>query len=222
MQARPARCDIPAPDYTMATRIGVFGGSFDPIHRGHLTLADCCRRQAALDLVVLVPTARQPLKPQGPVASNADRAAMVRAAIEGRPEFAMSMIELDRGGVSYTVDTLREIRSRQPNSKLFLLLGADALTDFPRWREPAAICDLATLLVVRRAGHAAPDFAALAPVASAERLAEIRAAQVEMPDTPISSSHIRRLIATGGDWQSLVPSDVAQYVAERGLYHDER
>lgn len=199
-------------------RIGVFGGSFDPVHWGHLTLADCCLRQAGLDRVLFVPTARQPLKPRGPVASNEDRVAMVRLAVADRPEFDLSTIELDRGGVSYTVDTLREIQAEHPRAELFLLMGADALADFPKWREPAAICALATLLVVRRSGHAAPDLAKLTPLMSTERLGETIAAQVEMPDTPVSSSEIRRLIAAQGDWRPLVPAAVAQYIAERGLY----
>lgn len=199
-------------------RIGLFGGSFDPVHRGHLLLADCCWRQAGLDRVDFMPTAQQPLKPRGPVASETDRLAMLRLAIEGRPEFALSLVEIKRGGVSYTVETLRQLRRETPDAEFFFLMGADALADFPTWREPAAICELATPLVVRRAGTPPPDFDALAAFVSAERLTAIRAHEIEMPATPISSSHIRRLVAEGGDWQSLVPADVAHYIEERGLY----
>jgi len=199
-------------------RIGIFGGSFDPVHLGHLRLADCCWRQSRLDRVEFVPAAQQPLKPHGPVASEADRVAMLRLALADRPEFGVSTIEVDRGGVSYTVDTLREIRARQPEATLFFLMGADSLADFPQWRDPEAICRLATPLVVRRVGAAEPDFSALRPLVPAARLEEIRAAQVEMPATPISSSQIRRLIDEGGDWQSLVPPEVAEYIAERRPY----
>lgn len=199
-------------------RIGLFGGSFDPVHRGHLLLAECCWRQARLDRVEFVPTAQQPLKPRGPVASEADRVAMLRLAIVERREFALSLLEVERGGVSYTVDTLRQFRSEQPDAELFFLMGADSLADFPTWREPAVICDLATPLVVRRAGSPPPDFTALARLVTAERLAEIRALEVEMPATPISSSNIRRLIAEHGEWQALVPETVAAYIGERGLY----
>ncbi|MBL9164841.1 MAG: nicotinate (nicotinamide) nucleotide adenylyltransferase [Planctomycetaceae bacterium] len=199
-------------------RIGLFGGSFDPVHRGHLLLAECCWRQARLDRVEFVPTAQQPLKPRGPVAGEADRVAMLRLAIAERREFALSLLEVERGGVSYTVDTLRQFRSERPDAELFFLMGADSLADFPTWREPAVICDLATPLVVRRAGSPPPDFNALAPLVTAERLAEIRALEVEMPATPISSSSIRRLIAEHGEWQTLVPETVAAYISERGLY----
>jgi nicotinate-nucleotide adenylyltransferase len=199
-------------------RIGVFGGSFDPVHWGHLRLAESCWRQAKLDRVDFVAARQQPHKPQGPVASPADRVAMLELAIAGRPEFAVSTVELDREGVSYTADTLRELHKRAPNDQLYFLMGADSLTDFPNWREPAAICELATLLVVHRPGSAEPDFAALRPFVSAERLEEIRAAQVEMPLTPISSSQIRQLIAANGEWRSFVPEAIADYIVQRRLY----
>lgn len=199
-------------------RIGVFGGSFDPVHRGHLLLAECCWQQAKLDRVEFIPTAQQPLKPRGPVAGETDRLAMLQLAIAGRPEFGVSTIEIDRGGVSYTVDTLRALQQAWPGAELFFLMGADSLADFTHWREPAAICELATPLVVRRAESPLPAFGALEGLLSAERLAAIRAQEVEMPATPISSSAIRRLIAEQGEWESLVPEGVAEYIEERDLY----
>jgi nicotinate-nucleotide adenylyltransferase len=199
-------------------RIGVFGGSFDPVHLGHLRLADCCWRQARLDRVEFVPAAEQPHKPSGPVASEVDRVAMLRLATSGRPAFGVSTLEIDRGGVSYTVDTLRQIGSQNPGAELFFPMGADSLADLPSWREPDEICRLATPLVVWRAESPPPDFEGLRPFVSVTRLAEIRAAQVQMPATPISSSQIRQLIAEGGAWQSLVPASVADYIVSRRLY----
>lgn len=203
---------------TTPTRIGIFGGSFDPVHRGHLLLAECCWRQARLDRIEFIPTAQQPLKPRGPVASEADRLAMLRLAIAERPEFSLSTIEIDRGGVSYTVETLRMLQQAHPGAELFFLMGADSLADFPTWREPATICELATPLVVRRAGTPPPNFEALAPLVSAERLKAIRNQEVEMPATPISSSAIRRLIAERGEWQALVPDGVGRYIEQHRLY----
>ena len=199
-------------------RIGLFGGSFDPVHRGHLLLAECCWRQAHLDRVEFMPTAQQPLKPRGPVASEADRIAMLRLAIAERPEFELSLVEIERGGVSYTVETLRQLRSERPDAEFFFLMGADSLNDFPAWREPGEICELATPLVVRRAGMAELNFDSLTSLVSTAKLAEIRQLEVEMPATPISSSEIRRLIAEGGEWRSLVPPGVADYIEEQGLY----
>ena len=198
-------------------RVGVFGGSFDPVHLGHLRLADCCWRQARLDRVKFVPASRQPHKPSGPVADDAHRVAMLRLALE-RPEFYVSTIEIYRGGVSYTVDTLRTLHERLPGAELFFLMGADSLADLPHWRDPQTICELATPLVVRRAGMDEPDFDALRPLITAERLAEIQDLQVEMPETPISSSGIRQLIARQGQWRTLAPPAVAEYIDAHRLY----
>jgi nicotinate-nucleotide adenylyltransferase len=202
-------------------RIGIFGGSFDPVHWGHLRLAESCWRHARLNRVDFVPAAQQPHKPGGPTASPEDRVAMLELAVIGRPEFAVSTVELDRGGISYTADTLRALHEQQPGDQFYFLMGADSLADLPNWRDPAAICELATPLVVHRPGSAEPDFDALRPFVSAERLAEIRAAQIEAPPTPISSSQIRELIASGGAWQSLLPAQVADYITRRRLYQSE-
>jgi nicotinate-nucleotide adenylyltransferase len=199
-------------------RIGIFGGSFDPVHRGHLTLAESCAEQARLDRVWFVPAAQQPFKPAGPVASVADRLAMLRLALAGYPQFEISMLEVDRGGMSYTVDTLLTVESLVPAAELFLLMGADSLKDFPSWRQPADICRLATPLIVNRAGEPPADFEHLSQVVSAERLAEIKSCQVSMPPKEISSSEIRRLVATGGDWEAMIPADVATYIREHRLY----
>ena len=203
-------------------RLGVFGGSFDPVHLGHLELATCCRQQAALETVWFVPAARQPHKPQGPEASDADRLAMLKLALADRPEFGVCTLELDRGGVSYTVDTLEAIHAERPHAELFLLMGADSLKDLPHWREPARVCQLATPLVVHRAGAAAPDFQRLRPLVGEQRLTAIRNCQVEMPAMPISSSRIRSLIFAEGDWKPLVPTMVADFIRQHRLYVGDR
>jgi nicotinate-nucleotide adenylyltransferase len=203
-------------------RLGLFGGSFDPVHKGHLVLADSCAKQSALDAVWFVPAAHQPLKPQGPQASDAQRLEMLRLALVGRPPFEASAIEIKRGGVSYTVDTLAEVHTQLPEAELFLMMGADSLAEFPTWRRPAEICALGTPLVVRRAGSPEPDFDVLAQVVSPERLEEIRQSQIEMPAVPISSSQIRELIVANGAWQELVPVAVADYIVEHELYLESR
>ena len=201
-------------------KLGIFGGSFDPIHQGHLALADCCARQAGLNELWFVPTAHQPLKPAGPQASDTDRLAMLRLALEDREQYKISDIEIARGGVSYTSTTLAEIKRQQPDAELFFLMGADSLADLPLWHEPERICRLATPLVVCRAGLPEPDFTVLEEIVSTERLAEIRSAQVEMPEVAVSSSEIRALIAEGGDLQEMVPRAVADYIESRSLYRD--
>ncbi len=199
-------------------RLGIFGGSFDPVHRGHLVLAESCRQQAQLDRVWFIPAAQQPFKPQGPRARVEERVAMLELALTDYPNFEISRIELERGGTSYTVDTLTTVATLHPTAKLFLLMGADSLTDFPHWKNPPKICRLATPLVVNRAGESAPNFTPLAEIISADRLAEIQAHQVEMPPLEISSSEIRQLIAADGAWEEFVPVSVATYIRDHRLY----
>src|SRR6187399_2468746 len=115
--------------------LGIFGGSFDPVHNGHIALARACQQQAKLDEVWFVPTAIQPLKQHGPQAPNAARVEMLRLAIEGNDSWRVCTLEVDRGGRSYTVDTLRQLREELPEAKLFFLMGADVIRDVPRWKE---------------------------------------------------------------------------------------
>jgi nicotinate-nucleotide adenylyltransferase len=203
-------------------RLGLFGGSFDPVHTGHLVLADSCAGQAALDEVWFVPAARQPLKPSGPQVSDALRLAMLRLALADRPRFEVSELEIERGGVSYTVDTLAEVHAQLPEAQLYFLMGADSLVEFLQWHRPEEICALATPLVVRRAGSPAPDLDIFGKLVSNERLDAIRHSQVEMPTVPISSSQIRQLIAADGDWKDLLPAAVAEYIRAEGLYLESR
>lgn len=199
-------------------RIGVFGGSFDPPHNGHLLLAECCQSQAQLDRVRFTPAARQPLKPAGPHASDDQRIAMLELAIQDRPKFELSTIEIRRGGTSYTADTLAAMHRATPDDELFFLLGADALIDFHRWVRPAEICRLATLLIVQRAGAASPDLL-IDRQAPGIAGVDLRIQNVEMPATPISSTEIRRQIAADEPaWRDAVPKSVARYIDRNRLY----
>jgi len=204
----------------MPQRLGVFGGSFDPIHRGHLALAECCCEAVGLDRVLFVPTAKQPLKPSGPVAANGARLAMLELAIADTPQFEISTLELDRGGVSYMVDTLRELRQSKPHAEFYLMMGADSLSELPRWRGPREICELSTLVVVNRPGEPVPDFTAVEAL-FADEDSRPRYQVVTMPPQPISSTAIRQQIVEDGNWQPLVPERVAEHIQERGIYQGE-
>ena len=205
-------------------RLGIFGGSFDPVHNGHLRVASDCQRQAALDEVWFTPVAVQPLKKHGPQASNHHRVGMLNLAIEsehsepGRPRPRLSWrvctLEIDRGGVSYTVDTLRRIHEELPDAELFFMVGADTLRDVPNWREPEEIFRLSTPLVVSRPGQPIPDLSALASFCSERNRPQL----VEMAPIDVSSSEIRRRIAAGEAIDGLTPPAVADYIAEHGLY----
>lgn len=196
------------------SRLGIYGGSFDPVHNAHLAVARASLQQAELDEVWFVPTAVQPLKHLGAHASNAQRIAMLKLAIEGEAAFRVSTIEVDRGGVSYTVETLRQISEQLPQAELFFVMGADALRDVPDWREPDIIFHLATPLVVRRGGEPEPDLAALARFGTPDQSARL----INLPPMEISSSEIRRRIATGARIDHLVPASVAAYIAENSIY----
>ncbi|MEX2118291.1 MAG: nicotinate-nucleotide adenylyltransferase [Pirellulales bacterium] len=199
-------------------RLGLFGGTFDPVHYGHLLLAELCREAAGLDTVWFVPAAVPPHKLDRELAPAAQRVEMLELAIGGQESFAVGTMEVDRGGVSYTVDTLAAMAAEYPGSELFLLLGADSLRDLPTWREPGRILELATPLVARRSGAAQVDFDCLAPLVPPARLAEFRRHQVDMPLVELSSSEIRRRVAAGLSIRYQTPRAVEKYIQHAGLY----
>jgi nicotinate-nucleotide adenylyltransferase len=186
-------------------RLGVFGGTFDPVHVGHLAIANAACESVPLDRVLFVPARRSPLKERGPVAGEADRLRMLELAVAGEPHFAVSRIELDREGPSYTVDTLERLSG---TDELFLILGSDAIADFPRWKEPDRIAKLATLAVALRPG--APDRVGDAPTIT-----------FDAPRLDISSRELRARAARGLSLRYLVPEPAWLFIEARGLYRTE-
>ena len=184
------------------TRLGVFGGTFDPPHVGHLAIALAALESARLDRVLFVPARRSPLKDRAPVAGVEDRLAMLEAAVRDEPRFAVSRIELERDGPSYTVDTLEALR---PQGELFLIMGSDALADLERWRAPARIRELATILVARRPGAPEP-----APGSGAVAF--------DAPCLDISARELRGRAARGLSLRYLVPDEVWRHIERRALY----
>lgn len=199
-------------------RLGVFGGSFDPVHFGHLLVAEFCREQCRLDQVQFVPAAMPPHKPHQALASPRARLEMLELAVGGHQAFSVSRLEIDRGGLSYTVDTLQQLHDEDPQRELFLLMGADALLDLPTWRQPQRICRLAWPVVVRRGGFPEPDYSPLAALVEPVRLAEIQALQVEFPRIDLSSREIRRRVAAGRSIRYQTPRAVERYIETHGLY----
>jgi len=206
-------------------RIGVYGGSFNPVHLGHLLAAECCREQAHLDRVLFVPAAVPPHKRPRDLAAAADRLAMLTLAIGGHEAFAVSTLELDRGGVSYTIDTLADLAARHPGDTLVLLLGPDSLAGLPTWRDPGGILDGWETRVVERAGLddlaaivARPDVAALLGPDRADRLV---ASRIRMPAIGIRASDLRAAVAAGTSIRYRTPRAVEAYIAAHGLYRAE-
>jgi nicotinate-nucleotide adenylyltransferase len=195
-------------------RLGIFGGSFDPVHNAHLAIARACQRQAELDEVWFMPTAIQPLKRHGPQATNAHRVEMLRLAIDGEPSWQVCTIEIDRGGLSYTVDTLRQIHEELPGTDLFFLIGTDALQDVAKWKEPREIFRMAAPLVVCRAAQALPNVDQLKSLCTES----VQPQSIEMPASDVSSSEIRRRVAAGEPIDDLVPDAVATFIAQHKLY----
>ncbi len=206
-------------------RLGIFGGTFNPIHYGHLILAESCREQLGLDRVWFLPAALPPHKRQLELPPGEQRAEMIELAIAGHPCFGVCRYEIERGGVSYTVDTLARFHAEHPSAALYFLLGADSLAELPTWKDPATICQLATPVVVQRGnGDTGPlplrtaDLAALANLLPPERLAAIAEHHVEMPRVDLSASDLRRRIAAGQSIRYRTPRAVEKYIETHGLY----
>ncbi len=194
-------------------RLGLYGGTFDPIHLGHLILAEQCREACGLDRVWLVVAGSPPHKPGGrtPVGHRLE---MVRIAIAGHPAFAASDIEANRPGPHYSVETLEAIRRDHPDDELFFLIGADSLADLPTWREPERIARLATIVVVNRPGIEEVDPARLPDFGTGA----LPLAWVSIPPVGIASSDLRRRMADGRSIRYMVPRGVEAYIEAHGLY----
>lgn len=195
-------------------RVGILGGTFNPPHVAHLVCAQEARAQLGLDRVVLMPVHTPPHKDADGDPGAEVRFAMCQAAVAGDTGLTVSRRELDRGGWSFTVDTLRAITEEQPGDELTFVLGGDQAQGLPAWREPAALLALAGLAVAERAGIGREDIR--------ERLTGLvppgRLAFFEIPRLDVSSSDLRRRVAAGRPIRHLVPDAVAALIAERRLY----
>lgn len=189
----------------MSERLGILGGTFDPVHVGHVLLARAILERLPLDRVLFVPAAAPPHK-SGALAPAADRWEMVRLAIDGLDGFEASPVELRRQGPSYTVDTLRQLRADHPGGELFLIVGADNVPDLATWYDPEGIFALATVVAGTRAGPPA-----VGPLAA-------RVRRVDTPAYDISSTEVRRRLREGLSVRYLVPEAVEGYLRDRCLY----
>ena len=196
-------------------RLGILGGTFNPVHLGHLICAQEAHLQLRLDRVLLIPAARSPHKPFDEDDPGAEhRLSLCRLAVAGDERLQVSPIEVERPGPSYTVDTLRELHSREPDSELYLIVGGDVAAGLPTWQEPEQVLALARLAVATRRGTPRRSIdEALGGLRGGER-----AAFFEMPTIEISSTDIRRRVQSQAPIRYLVPDAVAQYIDEHRLY----
>ena len=197
-------------------RIGILGGTFNPPHLGHLVCAQEAHAQLALDRVVLMPAARPPHKAVAADPGAEARFELCRAAVAGDERFAVSRVELDRAGRSYTVDTLKALHETSPQDELIFIVGGDMARSLPTWREPEAVLELATLAVAERAGSEREDIRG--ELRGLDGATAERVRFFDMPRIDVSSSQVRERLATGRPIRYLVPDAVAEAIATNGWY----
>ncbi len=190
------------------SRIGIMGGTFDPIHNGHLVAASEVAWVYDLDEVIFVPTGRPVFKLDKHVTNAEDRYLMTVIATASNPKFTVSRVDIDRPGVTYTIDTLRDLRALYPDADLFFITGADAVAEIMQWKDVEQMFDIAHFVAVTRPGYAASS-----------SLPEGKVDMLEIPALAISSTDVRRRATHGEPVWYLVPDGVVQYIGKHGLYH---
>lgn len=198
-------------------KLGIMGGTFDPIHYGHLIAAEIARDELSLGKIVFIPAARPPHKPERVAADPWLRYRMVDLAIASNPFFALSSIEIERPGLSYTVDTLRAMGERYSEAEIYFITGADAVLEITTWREPEKLLSMCYFVAVSRPGYHLDKLwqraAALIPDP------EQRILGLEIPETAISSTDIRRRVRKGKTIKYLLPEAVESFIAGHKLYY---
>ena len=221
-------------------KLGLLGGSFNPVHNGHLAIARQTREALGLDKILFIPTSHPPHKPNGSLAPAQDRYEMVRLAIASDSSLAISDVEIRRPGKSYTIDTIRLLQQEYgAQTQLFFLIGLDAFLDFPSWRDPLTLLTLCSFVVLSRPGLSFRSLStvALLPPIPYPSLADLDAGRIsrieaqigtqrliclKLPPSPISASDIRARVRQGLPVANLLPPLVESYILHHHLYHEER
>ena len=193
--------------------LGILGGTFDPVHYGHLVAAEEARHAFGLDSILFIPCGRPYHKPKPPTASAEDRYEMTRLATASNPLLDVSRIEIDRPGPSYTVDTVEALKRERPGCGLYVILGTDAVEELAEWAQPERLLEQCRLIVVSRPGAPWEEVERALPPAYMEHVDRL-----EIPGLHISSTELRRRAAEGRPLRYLVPDAVEAYIRERGLY----
>ena len=205
----------------MSKKIGIMGGTFDPIHIGHLILAEDAYVELGLDEVLFMPAGHPPHKVLGKGrATNDQRTEMVRRAIEGNDHFSLSLYEMKKEGLSYTYQTLEMLSNNEKGIELYFIMGADSLFEFKTWKEPERIASLCTIVAAGRPGRGEEDLTAC--IDELRRIMDAKIVRLDTPDIDISSTMLRKRASEGLTIRYYVPDKVAEYIKERGLYLPER
>ena len=203
-------------------RIGIFGGSFDPIHLGHLWVAEAALESCGLSEIRWLPAATSPLKPAGTVASDEDRLQMVRLAVSGCAGHVVDDREIHRGDVSYTVDTVAEFVQEYPAAEIVMVIGSDSFASLPQWHQPQRLLQLVIPAVVQRGGRPPIDFSVLEGLVPPDRIELFRTQVIRMPQIELSSSELRQRVAAGNSIRFRVPRAVEALIEARSLYRSGR
>ncbi|MFH0965733.1 MAG: nicotinate-nucleotide adenylyltransferase [Planctomycetota bacterium] len=199
--------------------VGILGGTFDPVHCGHIALAEAGRDQLGLDRVYFVPAPLPPHKAGAPLAKASERLEMVRLAIVGAPKLSVNALEFERQGPSYSIDTVRAFRRMLgAEAELFFLIGADTIGELPTWKEIGELARLCTFAAAGRQGWDAGDLGALAGAIDEESIERMRRSTIRMSPIEVSSTEIRARVRRGESIEGLVPGAVARYIAAQKLY----
>jgi nicotinate-nucleotide adenylyltransferase len=206
------------PSVPSPKQVGIFGGTFDPVHLGHLIMAEQCREQARLDQLWFLPAGRPPHKQGQPVTPFARRVEMLNLAVAGYPAFRVEEVEGEKADLNYTFETLEELGRRYPAAEWHFVIGSDSLPDLPHWRKPARILELASLLVVARPGSPVLGAGELRASLGLPDEAPLHLQVVEVPLIEISSRDLRRRVADGRSIRYQVPRAVECYIESHKLY----
>lgn len=197
-------------------KIGIMGGTFDPIHVGHLIMAEAAYENFELDKVLIMPSGNPPHKKNEVCATTRQRVAMTRLAIENNNHFELSLIEVERKGFTYTYETLEELKKNYSNAEIYFIMGADSLFSFEKWKNPEIICQNSIILVAVRYNLSSQEMDAQIKFLSEKYNADIR--KLNTPNIDISSKMIRTKVAMKKTIKYFVPNDVENYIYINGLY----
>ncbi len=191
--------------------VAILGGAFDPVHLGHLSLAEDTFRDLSLDEVWFVPTAQSPLKENTAGLSKEGRLELLEAALEGYPQFSVNRFEIDRGGVSYTIDSVEHFKSERPDVSFYWIIGGDQVAQLHKWKNIEALCELMTFVIVSRPGY-------VIDTAQIPAIPKLRFLEVESRLLDIASSEIRERIAAGKGVKHLLPKAVGDLIVQKQFY----
>ncbi len=200
-------------------KIVLFGGTFDPIHLGHTTVANAATQLLEAEILIFIPAKRSPLKGFLPTANNTHRMNMIELAIQENDRFDISDCELRRPAPSYTIDTVRRFQEKHgSDASIYWLLGADSLDDLKHWHKAQELIDTCNLAIMHRGGYETPTFEKYLPIWGPDRVEKLRANVIETPSIDISSTEVRKRLATGSSTKGMLDPNVAHYIARNGLY----